>query len=67
MVRRRAEVAAAARKGVRSPDQLAEQAALHPEATRRLVEAAAGFPVRKPATAPSTAPTTRPAKRKVQL
>lgn len=52
MVRRRAELAAARRQGVRSPDQLAEQAARHPNATRRFVAAAARFPVRKPGTAP---------------
>lgn len=59
MVRRRADLAAAARKGVRSPEQLAEFAALHPEATRRLVAAAAAAPLPvalRPAPAPATTP-----------
>jgi len=59
MVRRRAELAAAERKGVRSPEQLAEFAALYPEAARRLVAAAAAAPLPvalRPAPAPGTTP-----------
>lgn len=72
MVRRRAELAAAERKGVRSPEQLAEFAALYPEAARRLVAAAAAAPLPvalrpAPATTPEpSSPAAKP-KRTVKL